>query len=106
MSGGDRWDAIVVGGGHNGLICATYLGQAGLRTLLLEKRETVGGTIATSEVAPSARVPTLAHTVGRLTASVARELGLIGHGLRLVRIPHPEAAGRDRRHVRGNGIVG
>jgi phytoene dehydrogenase-like protein len=84
MSGGDRWDAIVVGGGHNGLICATYLGQAGLRTLLLEKRETVGGTIATSEVAPSARVPTLAHTVGRLTASVARELGLIGHGLRLV----------------------
>lgn len=78
------WDAIVVGGGHNGLVCATYLGQAGLRTLLLERRDRVGGAIGTSEVAPSARVPTLAHTVGRLTASVARELGLSRHGLRLV----------------------
>jgi phytoene dehydrogenase-like protein len=79
-----RWDAIVVGGGHNGLVCATYLGRAGLRTLLLERRDTVGGALATSELAPSARVPTLAHTVGRLTASVARELELSAHGLRLV----------------------
>lgn len=84
MSALGRWDAIVVGAGHNGLVCAAYLGRAGLRTLLLEKRETVGGAIGTSELAPSARVPTLAHTVGRLTASIARELGLSGHGLRLV----------------------
>lgn len=84
MTAQERWDAIVVGGGHNGLVCAAYLGQAGLRTLLLEKRDAVGGAAATSEVAASARVPTLAHTVGRLTGSVARELGLTGHGLRLV----------------------
>jgi phytoene dehydrogenase-like protein len=84
MSAQRHWDAIVVGGGHNGLVCAAYLGHAGLRTLLLEKRETVGGAVGTSELVPSARVPTLAHTVGRLTASVARELGLSGHGLRLV----------------------
>jgi phytoene dehydrogenase-like protein len=79
-----RPDVIVVGGGHNGLICATYLGRAGLRTLLLERRGDVGGAADTSELAPSARVPTAAHTVGRLTASVARELDLAGHGLRLV----------------------
>jgi phytoene dehydrogenase-like protein len=84
MSSPRRWDAIIIGGGHNGLVCATYLGRAGLRTLLLEKRERVGGAVGTSELAPFARVPTLAHTVGRLTASVARELGLPGHGLRLV----------------------
>jgi phytoene dehydrogenase-like protein len=79
-----RWDAVVIGGGHNGLVCATYLGRAGLRTLLLEKRAVVGGAVGTSEIAPFARVPTLAHTVGRLTASVARELDLTAHGLRLV----------------------
>ncbi len=46
----ERPDAIVVGGGHNGLVCAAYLGRAGLKTLLLEKRESVGGAIGTSEV--------------------------------------------------------
>lgn len=79
-----RWDAIVVGGGHNGLVAATYLGRAGLRTLLLEQRESVGGALGTTEVAPSARVPALAHTVGRLTPAVVRELELSKHGLRLV----------------------
>jgi len=78
------YDAIVVGGGHNGLVAATYLAKAGLSTLLLERRESVGGALGTVEIAPSARVPALAHTVGRLTASVARELSLSGHGLRLV----------------------
>ena len=78
------WDAVVVGGGHNGLVCAAYLGRAGLRVLLLEGRDSVGGLVGTSEVAPRARVPTLAHTVGRLAPVVARELRLAGHGLRLV----------------------
>lgn len=80
----DGWDAIVVGGGHNSLVCAAYLGRAGLRTLLLERRDVVGGAVATSEVAPSAHVPSLAHTVGRLAPGIARELGLAGRGLRLV----------------------
>jgi phytoene dehydrogenase-like protein len=80
----EPWDAIVVGGGHNGLVCAAYLGRAGLRTLLLERRPLVGGALGTSELAPSARVPTLAHTVGRLAPSIMRELALAKHGLRLV----------------------
>ena len=79
-----RWDAIVVGGGHNGLVAAAYLGLAGFSTLLIEQRDTVGGAVGTTEIAPAAHVPTLAHTVGRLTASVMRELNLTGHGLRLV----------------------
>ena len=57
-----------------------YLGRAGLRTLLLEQREAVGGAVGTSEIAPAARVPTLAHTVGRLAPSVSRELKLAQHG--------------------------
>src|SRR3954447_24913562 len=80
----NSYDAIVVGGGHNGLVTAAYLGKAGLRTVLLERRETVGGAVGTTELARGARVPTLAHTVGRLRPSVVRDLDLKRHGLSLV----------------------
>ncbi len=78
------YDAVVIGGGHNGLVTAAYLGAAGLRTVVLERRETLGGAAGTSELAPGARVPTLAHTVGRLRPSVVRDLDLKRHGLSLV----------------------
>ena len=78
------YDAIVVGAGHNGLVTAAYLGKAGLRTLLLERRETTGGAAETSQLAPGVRVPTLAHTVGRLRPSIVRDLSLKGHRLSLV----------------------
>ena len=78
------FDAIVVGGGHNGLVAGAYLAKAGLRTLLLEKRATLGGTVETRLLADGRRAPGLFHTVGRLRPSVARELGLRGHGLTLV----------------------
>ncbi|MEO8438334.1 MAG: NAD(P)/FAD-dependent oxidoreductase [Chloroflexota bacterium] len=80
----NHYDAIVIGGGHNGLVTAAYLGKAGLRTVVLERRETLGGAVGTSELAPGARVPTLAHTVGRLRPSVVRDLDLKRHGLSLV----------------------
>ena len=78
------WDAIVVGAGHNALVTAAYLAKGGLRTLVLERRERVGGAADTTELAPGARVPTLAHTVGRFRPAVYRELDLKRHGLRLV----------------------
>lgn len=78
------WDAIVVGGGHNGLVTAAYLARGGLRTLVLERRATVGGAIGTSELVPGVRVPTLAHTVGRIRPSVVRDLDLRAHGLSLM----------------------
>jgi phytoene dehydrogenase-like protein len=78
------WDAVVIGGGHNGLVTAAYLAKAGLRTLVVERRERLGGASDTSELAPGLRVPTLAHTVGRIRPSVVRELGLRAHGLTLL----------------------
>jgi len=79
-----QYDAIVIGGGHNGLVAAAYLGKAGIRTLVLERRDTVGGAAATSQLTPGVRVPTLAHTVGRLAPTVVRDLGLKSHRLSLV----------------------
>ena len=78
------WDAIVIGAGHNALVCAAYLARGGLRTLVVEGRDRVGGAAETSQLGPRIRIPTAAHTVGRLRGSVARELGLQHHGLRLV----------------------
>lgn len=75
----DRYDAIVVGAGHNGLVTAAYLGKAGLRTLVLERRDRVGGALATTELG-GAKVPTVAHTIGRLRTSVVRDLGLNAYG--------------------------
>ncbi len=78
------WDAIVIGAGHNALVTAAYLAKGGLRTLVLERRERVGGAADTTELAPGIRVPTLAHTVGRLRPSVQRDLDLKRHGLSLM----------------------
>jgi phytoene dehydrogenase-like protein len=78
------WDAIVVGAGHNALVTAFYLAKSGLNTLVLERRERVGGAADTTELAKGIRVPTLAHTVGRLRPSVQRDLELTSHGLALV----------------------
>jgi phytoene dehydrogenase-like protein len=78
------YDAIVIGAGHNGLVAAAYLGKAGKRVLVLERRERVGGILDTVEVAPGVKAPGIVHTVGRLRKSVIDDLGLIRHGLVLI----------------------
>ena len=97
MADTNRYDAIVVGGGHNALVTAAYLARAGRRTLVLERRPRIGGAAETSELG-GARMPRLAHTVGRLRPSVVRDLGLRDHGLRLVapdvRVFAPQPDGR------------
>ena len=80
----ERYDAVVVGAGHNGLVAAGYLAKAGLRTLVLERRDRAGGALATEEVAPGVRAPVAADGVGGLRASVVRELGLESHGFGIV----------------------
>jgi phytoene dehydrogenase-like protein len=81
---GGGYDVVVVGAGHNGLICAAYLARAGLGVLVLERRDRVGGIADTIDLAPGIRSPAIAQTVGRLRASVARDLDLRAHGLSLV----------------------
>lgn len=86
MSGPARtYDAIVLGAGHNGLVCAGYLARSGLATLVLERRERVGGALAEAEPAPGFRVPALAHNVGRFRPSAIRDLRLAEHGVELLR---------------------
>src|SRR5271155_2485651 len=77
-------DAIIIGAGHNGLTCAAYLGMAGLRVRVLERRGVVGGACVTEEFHPGFRNSTAAYTAGLLQPKVIRDLGLAAHGLRIV----------------------
>jgi phytoene dehydrogenase-like protein len=82
-----RYDAIVVGAGHNGLTCACYLAKAGLKVKVLERRGVVGGAAVTEEFHPGFRNSVAAYTVSLLQAKVIRDLGLEKHGLRIVERP-------------------
>jgi len=76
-------DAIIIGAGHNGLTCAAYLGMAGLRVRVLERRGVVGGACVTEEFHPGFRNSTAAYTVGLLQPKIIRDLKLHEHGLRV-----------------------
>ncbi|MBY0495677.1 MAG: NAD(P)/FAD-dependent oxidoreductase [Cyanobacteria bacterium] len=80
-AGGKKYDAIVIGGGVNGLTCATLLAKMGVRTLLLEQRAELGGCAAESEIAAGFTVPTLSHSTGPVRRDVVEGLQLNLHGL-------------------------
>jgi phytoene dehydrogenase-like protein len=83
-AGQKSYDAIVVGGGHNGLTAAAYLARAGLTTLVLERREIVGGCCVTEEIAPGCRASTTSYIASMLRPEIISDLKLAEHGLRMV----------------------
>jgi phytoene dehydrogenase-like protein len=103
MSG---YEAIIVGGGHNGLVCAAYLAKAGKQVLVLEASDRLGGAAITRPFAPGFQVSACAHRVHMLPKSLVADLGLARHGLSLVDRPvSTTALGEDGAHVTLAGAV-
>jgi phytoene dehydrogenase-like protein len=77
-------DVVILGGGHNGLVCAFYLARAGLKVTVLERRGVVGGAAVTEEFHPGFRNSTASYTVSLLNPRVIAEMDLARHGLTVV----------------------
>lgn len=79
-----KYDAIVIGAGHNGLVCACYLAKAGRRVLVLERRDVVGGACVTEEPWPGFKVSTAAYVNSLFRPEIVRELRLRDYGFELL----------------------
>jgi phytoene dehydrogenase-like protein len=97
MSGANSiYDAVIIGAGHNGLTAAAYLARAGYSTLVLERRDIVGGCCVTEQIAPGCRASTTSYIASMLRPEVIRDLKLAKHGLRMVpcdpalQVPFPD----------------
>jgi phytoene dehydrogenase-like protein len=91
-----RYDAIVVGGGHNGLTHAAYLAKSGLRTLVLERQPMVGGAAITEELVPGFSFTTFSYALSLLRPEIIQELDLVRHGFLPLMMPssfHPTGDG-------------
>ena len=92
----EGFDAIIVGGGHNGLVNAGYLAKAGLRTLVLEQRHLVGGAAITEELHPGFSFTTFSYALSLLRPEIVQELDLVRHGFLPLMMPssfHPTGDG-------------
>jgi phytoene dehydrogenase-like protein len=105
------YDVVIIGAGHNGLTCAAYLGMAGLKVKVVERRPIVGGAAVTEEFWPGFRNSVAAYTVSLLSPKIIADLRLAEHGLKLVErraqnfVPSPNGRyllageGRTERHI-------
>ena len=80
----DVYDAIIVGGGHNGLICAAYLARAGRTVLVLERRHVLGGAAVTEELHPGFKFSVCSYVVSLFRPQIIRDLDLARHGFELI----------------------
>jgi phytoene dehydrogenase-like protein len=79
-----RYDAIIIGGGHNGLTCAAYLARAGKKVVVLERRHVLGGAAVTEEIVPGFKFSVCSYVVSLLRPEIIRELDLPAHGMELL----------------------
>jgi len=100
-------DVLIIGAGHNGLVCASYLAAAGLSVRILERRPVVGGAAVTEEFVPGFRNSSASYTVSLLHPAVIRDLRLVQRGLRIVERPFSNFLPmQDGRHLRfGAGVA-
>ena len=83
----NHYDAIIIGGGHNGLVCSYYLASAGLKVKIIEKRNIVGGAAVTEEFHPGFKNSTASYTVSLLNPEVIKDMKLKENGLKIVKRP-------------------
>lgn len=99
MAATEQYDAIVVGGGHNGLVNAAYLAKAGLKTLVLEQRHVVGGAAVTEELVPGFRFTTFSYALSLLRPEIVQELDLVRHGLMVMPMANTFQPGFDGEYL-------
>ncbi len=87
MTDSREFDAIIIGGGHNGLVNGAYLAQAGMRTLILERRDVVGGAAITEELYPGFQFTTFSYALSLLRPDIVHELKLTDHGFMPILMP-------------------
>ncbi|KAL6551880.1 hypothetical protein OROGR_008034 [Orobanche gracilis] len=80
-----KWDALIIGGGHNGLTAAAYLARSGLSAVVLERRHVIGGAAVTEELIPGFKFSRCSYLQSLLRPTVIKELELPRHGLKLLK---------------------